>query len=70
MPRRRSAWRNGAEFALARGALVVSQAIPYGWVPGLTRLFGRLLARVLSGRRRVVAENVRLIGEVLLPAFR
>lgn len=57
---RRSSLRNASEFALARSVLFGVKLLPAAMIPPVSRLLGRILHRVLGGRRRVVRENVRL----------
>jgi KDO2-lipid IV(A) lauroyltransferase len=56
----RSALRNVAEYAGVRALVATSRVIPKSWVPGLCRMLGGMLSRVLAGRRGVVFDNVRL----------
>ncbi len=60
MARDRSRARNVTEFLLARGLFLTAQIMPRRWMGPASRLVGRLLHRLLSGRRRVVRENVEL----------
>lgn len=60
MARRRSRLRNLLEFAFARTFLFGVQLMPAAMLAPTSRLLGRLLYRVISSRRRVVRDNVRL----------
>jgi KDO2-lipid IV(A) lauroyltransferase len=60
MPSRRSALRNALEYAAARAVIAVARLLPRRLVPGCCRVVGGALHRLLRGRRRVVAQNVRL----------
>ena len=60
MARRRSRLRNVLEFALARGFLFGVQLMPARMLAPTSRVIGRLLYRVISSRRKVVRENVKL----------
>ncbi len=60
MARRRSWLRNVVEFALARSVLFGVQLMPARMLAPTSRLLGRILYRVITSRRRVVRENVRL----------
>ncbi|NRA96925.1 MAG: hypothetical protein HRU14_12030 [Planctomycetes bacterium] len=60
MARRRSRLRNVIEFAFARTFLFGVQLMPAAMLAPTSRLLGRLLYRVISSRRKVVRENIRL----------
>jgi KDO2-lipid IV(A) lauroyltransferase len=60
MGRRRSTLRNVAEFLPSRSLLALSRLLPDAAVPGFARGLGTTLDAALAGRRRVVAENLRL----------
>jgi Kdo2-lipid IVA lauroyltransferase/acyltransferase len=57
---RRSALRNVAEYAAVRAVIATTRVIPKSWVPGFCRILGATLSGVLTKRRGVVFDNVRL----------
>lgn len=63
MARRRSFLRNAGEYLLARSILGSMSLLPSPCIPAASRLCGRILYRVLSGRRRVVHENLALVKD-------
>jgi KDO2-lipid IV(A) lauroyltransferase len=62
--RRRSALRDRVEFILARSTLLAARVVPAGALGALAAALGFVLALVLTGRRRQVAEN-RLLARRL-----
>jgi Kdo2-lipid IVA lauroyltransferase/acyltransferase len=59
MPKR-TALRNGIEYAAARALIATTKALPRAWVPGFSRGLGTILHGALKKRRQVVFDNVRL----------
>lgn len=60
MSRSRSTARNVVEFGLARTVLLAMEVLPDHALVPLARSVGRILDRVLKGRRRVVEENLAI----------